>query len=137
MEAKWDQDIIQALMLFVRKLNDECKNGALVVVEGQRDARALRSIGFRGDLFLLCHNKGLVELASEAERYKKTILLPDLDKKGRALTKKAAIILQERSVKIDLFFRRELAKATKGKIRHIEELNRFGDYLQNLIYLDS
>ena len=137
MEAKWDQDIIQALMLFVRKLNDECKNGALVVVEGQRDARALESIGFKGDLFLLCHNKSLVELASEAERYGKTILLLDLDKKGRALTKKAAIILQEKSIKIDLFFRRELIKATKGKIRHIEELSRFSDYIQNLIYLDS
>jgi len=137
MEAKWDQDIIQALMLFVRKLNDECKNGALVVVEGQRDARALESIGFKGDLFLLCHNKSLVELASEAERYGKTILLLDLDRKGRALTKKAAIILQEKSIKIDLFFRRELIKATKGKIRHIEELSRFSDYIQNLIYLDS
>jgi len=137
MEAKWDQNIIQRLILFIRKLNDECKNGALVVVEGQRDARALESIGFKGDLFLLCHNKSLVKLASEAERYKKTILLLDLDEKGRELTKKAAIILQEKNIKIDLFFRRELAKATKGKIRHIEELNRFSDYLQNLIYFNS
>ncbi len=136
-EAKLDQDTLQALMLFVRKLNDECKNGALVVVEGKRDARALESMRFKGNLFLLCHNESLVRLASEAERYKKIILLLDLDKKGKALTKKAATILQEKKSKIDLFFRRELAKASKGRIKHIEELNRFSDYLQNLTYFNS
>ena len=136
-EAKLEQDTLQALILFIRKLNDECKNGALVVVEGQRDAKALKSIGFKGDLFLLCHNESLVKLASEAERYKKIILLLDLDKKGRALTKKAATILQEKKSKIDLFFRRELAKASKGRVKHIEELTRFSDYLQNLTYFNS
>ncbi len=137
MEAKWDQNTLQALILFIRKLNDESRNGALVIVEGQRDAMALKLIGFKGDLFLLCHNKSLVKLASEAERYDKVILLLDLDEKGRELTKKAAIILQEKNIKIDIFFRRELAKATKGKIRHIEELSRFSDFFQNLTYLES
>ncbi|MGB9659667.1 MAG: toprim domain-containing protein [Nitrososphaerales archaeon] len=136
-DFKSNQDTLQELMLFTRRLNDECKNGALVVVEGRRDAKALESIGFKGDLFLLCHNESLVKLATKAEKYKKIILLLDLDKKGRALTKRAAMILQEKSRKIDIFFRRELAKASKGKIKHIEELSRFGDYLQNLTYLNS
>jgi 5S rRNA maturation endonuclease (ribonuclease M5) len=136
-DFKSNQDTLQELMLFTKRLNDECKNGALVVVEGRRDAKALESIGFKGDLFLLCHNESLVKLSTKAEKYKKIILLLDLDKKGRALTKRAAMILQEKSRKIDLFFRRELAKASKGKIKHIEELSRFGDYLQNLTYLNS
>jgi len=137
MESEWDQDILQALILFIRNLNDECKNGALVVVEGQRDARALESIGFKGNLLLLCHHNSFVKLASEAEGYKKTILLLDLDRKGRELTKRAAIILQENDGKIDLFFRKELIKATKGKIRHVEGLSRFSDHLQNLTYFNS
>ncbi|MEM2955914.1 MAG: toprim domain-containing protein [Nitrososphaerales archaeon] len=136
-DFKSNQDTLQELMLFTKRLNDECKNGALVVVEGQRDAKALESIGFNGDLFLLCHNESLVKLAIKAEKYKKIILLLDLDKKGRALTKRAAMILQEKSRKIDLFFRRELAKASKGKIKHVEELSRFGDYLQNLNYFNT
>ncbi|NWG09135.1 MAG: toprim domain-containing protein [Nitrososphaerales archaeon] len=131
--ARSNQDIIQALTLFIRKLNDECRNKALVVIEGQRDANALRSIGFEGDLFLLCHNGSLTKLASKAEKYKKIVLLLDLDRKGRVLTKRTATILQEKNSNIDLFFRRELAKVTKGRIRHIEELARFGDHLQNLV----
>lgn len=132
---KLDQDTIQELMLFTRKLNDECKNGALVVVEGQRDAKALKSIGFKGDVFLLCHNESFVKLTSKAEGYKKIILLLDLDKKGRILTKKAAMILQEKKSKIDLFFRRELSKVCKGRIKHVEELSKFGDYLQSFSYI--
>jgi 5S rRNA maturation endonuclease (ribonuclease M5) len=137
MEAKLDQNTLQALILFTRKLNDECKDGALVVVEGRRDAKALESIGFKGELFLLCHNESLVKLASKAEGYKKIILLLDLDKKGKVLTKKAAMILQEKKSKIDLFFRRELSKVSKGRIKHIEELSKFGDYLQSLTYFSS
>ena len=132
-EAESNQSIIQALSLFIRKLNDECRNKALVVIEGQRDANALRSIGFEGDLFLLCHNGSLTKLASNAEKYEKIVLLLDLDRKGRALTKRTATILQEKSSNIDLFFRRELAKVTEGRIRHIEELARFRDHLQNLV----
>ena len=131
-----DEEILHALSLFVRKLNDECKHGALVVVEGQHDAEALNSIGFKGNLFLLCHNRKLTELASESEKYSKVILLPDLDRKGRALTKKAIIILQGKNNKIDLFFRRELAKATKGRLRQIEELIRFKEGLQNLTHFN-
>jgi len=131
--AKKEEDALQALTKFVRKLNDEYKNGALVVVEGQHDEEALKSIGFKGKLFLLCHNRNLIELASEAEKYRKVILLLDLDRKGRALTKKAIIILQGKNNKIDLFFRRELIRATKGRIRQIEELIRFKEGLQNLI----
>ena len=125
-----DYEVIDSLDLFIKKLNDEVKNGALVVVEGQRDAEALQSIGFQGELFLLCHNEGLVKLTSEAENHKKVILLLDLDSKGRSLTKKAALLLQEKKSVIDLFFRRELLSATKGRIRHIEELKRYKEYLQ-------
>ncbi|MEM3383351.1 MAG: toprim domain-containing protein [Nitrososphaerales archaeon] len=133
-EDMLNQDTLQELILFTRKLNDECKNGALVVVEGQRDAKALESIGFKGDIFLLCHNESLVKLASKSEEYEKIILLLDFDKKGRILTKKAATILQEKRSKIDLFFRRELSKVCKGRVKHVEELSKFSDYLQNLAY---
>ena len=121
---------IDSLGLFIKKLNDEVNNGALVVVEGQRDAEALESIGFNGEPFLLCHNRGLARLARQAEDKRKVILLLDLDSKGRSLTKKTAILLQEKKHVIDLFFRRELLSATRGRIRQIEELRRFKGYVQ-------
>ena len=126
-----DREISESLVLYVRRLNDESKNGALVVVEGLRDLRALRAIGFDGDVLMFCHNGGKHLLIDEAAKYRKTILLLDLDHEGRALTKKAALLLEEKKNSIDLFFRRELPSVTRGRVRHIEELSRYKDYLQS------
>lgn len=124
-----EYELADSLALYIKKLNDEARCGALIVVEGQRDADALRSIGFQGELFLLSHNEGLSKLAREAEGYEKVILLLDMDKKGRYLTKRAATLLQEKKSVIDLFFRKELLSLTKGRVRRIEELRRFQDLL--------
>ncbi len=120
---------VDAVRSFVRKLNDECSNGALVVVEGPRDMQSLRSIGFVGSLVTLSGNGGLVNLVRRAEKYSKTILLFDLDHEGRSLTRKAALMLEGKKNIIDLFFRKELASATKGRVKQVEELKLFKDYL--------
>jgi len=121
---------VEAVRSFIRKLNDESSNGALVVVEGPRDARALRALGFQGDLTTLSENGGMVRLAATAEQYRRTILLFDLDQEGRSLTKKAALLLEGKNCAIDLFFRRALVAATKGGIRQVEELGRFTEYVE-------
>lgn len=113
----------------MKNLNDESRAGALVVVEGRRDVEALKAIGFEGDVFTLSHRGRFSALVSDAERHKKTILLLDLDSKGRVLTKRAALLLQQKKNKIDLRFRRELASITRGKLRHIEGLRSYKDYL--------
>ncbi len=125
-----DRAIAESLALYVRKLNDASRNGALVVVEGKRDVKALRSIGFAGRVVMLCHNSNLKLLVEEAEKYRKTILLLDLDREGRSLTKKAATLLEEKKNTIDLYFRRKLSSTTRGRVKQIEELSRFSEYLQ-------
>ncbi len=125
-----DLDISESLVLYVKRLNDESRNGALVVVEGLRDLRALRAVGFDGDVLMFCHNGGKRLLVNEAAKYRKSILLLDLDREGRSLTKKAAVMLGDNKSAIDLFFRRELSSVTRGRVSHIEELSRYKDYLQ-------
>ncbi len=58
-----DDSMIESLSRFIRKLNDE--EDALVVVEGVRDAKALRGSGFSGKLFMLCHNSSVSKLEDE------------------------------------------------------------------------
>jgi 5S rRNA maturation endonuclease (ribonuclease M5) len=126
-----DREISESLVLYVKKLNDESRNGALVVVEGLRDSRALRAIGFEGDVLMFCHNGGKHLLVDESAKYRRTILLFDLDREGRSLTKKAALLLEEEKKSVvDLFFRRELAAVTQGRVKRVEELSRYTDYLQ-------
>ena len=132
MKKLFEYNEIESLALFIRRLNYEADSGALVIVEGQRDTNALRSLGFEGELFLLCQNKSFTKLITTALSYKKVIVLFDLDTKGDSLTKKVVLLLQKDTI-IDLHFRRELLKATRGKVRHIEELNRYVEYLQTPI----
>ena len=126
-----DREILDALILYIKKLNDESENGALVIVEGKRDFKALRSLGFVGKIMMLCHNGNFTKLVEEAEKYQKVILLFDLDREGSSLTKKAAMLLEGKKNIFDLFFRRKLSSTTHGKVKHIEELSRFTEHMDN------
>lgn len=129
-----DNEVISSLTCFVNRLNDEAKEGALVVVEGLRDASALRGLGFHGPLYLLCHNGSPLRLTTVASRFKKTILLTDLDSAGRALTKRTALLLNARKRKLDLSFRRQLNIVTKGTVNQIEDLKRYQEFLATYIW---
>jgi 5S rRNA maturation endonuclease (ribonuclease M5) len=121
-----ETSLIESLHSFMRKLNDE--EDALVVVEGVRDAKALRESGYDGELFMLCHKNNVLKLEETAARFKKTILLLDNDSEGRKLGERTRKILNGR-VRIDTFYQRELLPASKGRIRHIEELAPYADRL--------
>lgn len=110
---------------FIMKLSQESEDGALVVVEGPNDVQALRSLGFNGKSHMLCWNAGLSRLPAEMILHNKVIPLLDLDKEGRALTKKIIVIAEKIGVKVDLFFWRQIVPLTEGSITEIQELIRF------------
>lgn len=59
-----------------------------VIVEGRRDALALRRIGLVGEIITLHGGKGIYEFCEDiAERFHKVILLMDWDEKGESLHK--------------------------------------------------
>ena len=129
----FDKVIAESLAIYVKKLNDENSNGALVVVEGLRDKRSLRSIGFLGNIFMFCNKNNLLTLVDESKKYRKVILLFDLDREGRSLTNRSVTMLESIRIPVDLFFRQELISTTRGKVRHVEELSRFKEYLEPLV----
>ncbi|MHB8567724.1 MAG: toprim domain-containing protein [Nitrososphaerales archaeon] len=125
-----ESHLIESLSRFMMKLNDE--KGALVVVEGLRDAKALRDSGFVGELFMLCHKQSVPKLEDKASRYKKTILLLDNDEEGRRLVERTQRMLSGR-VSLDLYYQRELLPASRGRIRHIEEFSTYAEKLAHHI----
>lgn len=121
-----ESSMIESLSDFMRKLNDEER--ALVVVEGLRDAKALREAGFDGEVFMLCHKNNVLTLEETAAGFKKIILLLDNDREGKKLSARTRRILGGRA-RIDTFYQRELLPASKGKIRHVEELAPYAEQL--------
>ncbi|MEW6108089.1 MAG: toprim domain-containing protein [Nitrospirota bacterium] len=59
-----------------------------VIVEGKKDAIALRRLGLSGDIIILHSGKSLYEFCEDiAEKFSKVIILMDWDTKGESLYK--------------------------------------------------
>lgn len=82
---------------------------------------------------MLCHNSNLGRLERMAARHRKTILLLDNDVEGRRLSERAKRTLSGR-VRLDFFYQKELLPASKGKIRHVEELAPYAERLARNVY---
>jgi|TARA_B100001105_G_scaffold109343_1_gene87634 5S rRNA maturation endonuclease (ribonuclease M5) len=120
-----EQEILE-LRNFVFQLNES--EESIVIVEGKRDAMALRKIGFSGKILEFHKFGGMINFTDSVSRYKNLIILFDRDRKGRHLTEKTIQLLQRRT-KIDLTFKRRLQEITKGKIKFIEQLVCYESYL--------
>jgi 5S rRNA maturation endonuclease (ribonuclease M5) len=114
---------IDHLRRFIEMLNEEAENGSVIVVEGKRDVEALSRLGFNGNLTVLNHFKGISHFVdNHCQMSKKIILLLDMDRTGKYLTSKILTQLQHKGNNVNLFYKKKLARITKGKIRHVEEL---------------
>lgn len=117
---------IQEIRNFVFQLN--LMKDSIVVVEGKRDAAALKKLGFSGQIIEFHKCGGIVNFADSVAKYEKLIILFDRDRKGRYLTEKTIQLLQRRT-KIDLSFKRKLTVITRGKIRFVEQIVCYESYL--------
>ncbi|HEY7109744.1 MAG TPA: toprim domain-containing protein [Nitrososphaeraceae archaeon] len=125
--AHFDRKLeMDELKKFVVSLNDECKEGSLVVVEGINDQKALRLIGFNGDIVVLNNFRGITKLVDNiTNKNKKIILLLDMDRKGKILTSKILSQINSICRHDHLHAKNRLARITGGRIRHIEDLSTF------------
>jgi len=110
----------------------EINKGIPVIVEGKKDASALRSLGLTGEVIILHNGKNLYDFCTDiTERFHRVILLLDWDKKGEDLSKILSENLKGHWEKFSSF--RELLKLLCQKeISHIEGipklLNRLEGY---------
>jgi len=126
MDVLVSEQEINEIRNFVSELNS-IKESA-VVVEGKRDAVALRKVGYDGKILEFHKFGGMVNFADTVAEQKRLIILFDRDRKGRILTGKTIQLLQRRT-NIDLSFKRKLRIITKGKIMFIEQLVCYESYL--------
>ena len=115
---------IRELKEFVDQINNESTKDSLILVEGKRDLEALSYLGCSGNIQAYHNYKSIVDLADNFRvKYKKLILLLDLDDTGRIMTRKISHLLNQRY--IDNYYRKKIIRITQGKIRTIEELRSF------------
>jgi 5S rRNA maturation endonuclease (ribonuclease M5) len=117
-------DKIRELREFVNQINNESTKDSVILVEGKRDLEALSYLGCSGNIQIYHNYKSIVDWADNFRvKYKKLILLLDLDDTGKIMTRKISHLLNQRY--IDNYYRNKIIEITQGKIRTIEELRSF------------
>jgi len=120
------EEIALKVREFIESLNNECKAGAIVIVEGRKDEIALREIGFKGEILVYNNFKGIINFVDHVSRKgRKVILLLDRDRKGRSLTSKILKKLEILCPHDSLYYKKKFVKITHGKIMCIENLSNF------------
>lgn len=116
--------ILEAILKNIEYL---IKNDVLVIVEGKKDAKAMRSLGI-GKIKVLDTRYKTIESIEDKE----VALLVDLDRQGKKIYAELKDMLSKRGVRVEDKFRCFLFKETK--VRQIEALDRFVGKLKDGIF---
>jgi 5S rRNA maturation endonuclease (ribonuclease M5) len=111
------------LVDFIRDLNHRSEDGWSLLVEGPRDERALRKLGYRGFLVTVSLlGRAGPEAFGDAKR---VMILTDMDREGRVLAARFVKRLSHDGLRTSLRERVRLKAASRGIFLHIENLSRF------------
>jgi len=95
-----------------------------ILVEGKKDKIALRTLGVKGKIIYLS-GKRLFDVTDNLLKFRKVIILTDLDKAGTKIANNLCKQLIGRGVTPLMNFREHIYRITKGRVREIEGLKKF------------
>jgi 5S rRNA maturation endonuclease (ribonuclease M5) len=108
-----------------------------ILVEGIKDVKALRSLGFTGTIIKLNLGLSIFNLCAELSRtYKEMIILTDWDHKGGRLCRLLTEGCDANDMKYDLNFRKRLAHICKKEIKDVQGIPKFLKNLEEKIAMN-
>jgi 5S rRNA maturation endonuclease (ribonuclease M5) len=115
------------LIDYLRKIIDDLnkEEETILIVEGKKDIKALRSFGFKGKIL---EYRQLLEFLYKEGNAKKFILLLDFDQEGKKICKKIYNLLSIKGYKVDLYYWRKINELKKYGLHEIEDIYA---YLKN------
>ncbi len=109
--------LVEVVRETISKLCSEDES-SVVLVEGERDERSLRRLGYMGRIVHLRNLNRYLETYDVG----KVILLLDFDREGLAMSKRVLRRLTEQHVKVDTFYYRSLMAAKALGVNTVEDL---------------
>ncbi len=96
---------------------------SVVVVEGERDRRALRRLGLEGRILLVHRGETIAQTAQRlVGQNRRVIVLTDWDSEGGQFARRLREFLEAERVDLDLEYRRRFARILRGELVHVEGL---------------
>lgn len=126
----------ERILKILERLSKENCKGISIIIEGKKDAEALRVLGIKGKLIeAKTAGKSLLEVISQVERCntQEVILLLDFDRRGREWTKRLKQYLEKTQIKPNQFFWEELISIVGREVKDIEGLSSYMTTLRKKI----
>jgi 5S rRNA maturation endonuclease (ribonuclease M5) len=114
---------MEKVQLLIEELATDAAKGCLIIVEGQKDCRALRRLGINGKILTAkTSKKSFLDLTAEIERRPgpQVILLLDFDRRGKELTKRLVQHLETMRIKTNKDYWKELQVLIGRDVKDIE-----------------
>ena len=118
------QEKSEKLGIILQRLMEKSGEGALILVEGRRDAEALADIGVTGKIECIKERRiPFYDLLSEyADMDSELIVLTDFDRRGTQLASKIAHYLERRGRPVNLRFWMMVKSLMSGEVKDVEGL---------------
>jgi len=119
------QDRLEKIENTIAKLVETSAKGKLVVVEGKKDAEALRELGVAGDILTVkTGGKSFLDATTEIEALEpiEVVLFLDFDRRGTEGTHRLQQCLERAHIKVNAKLWQELKALTGHDIQCIESL---------------
>jgi len=111
---------LEGLILELQQMSDK---GAVIIVEGKRDRKAMRALGITGDIELGTQKSILVFCEDVAREYNNVIVLTDWDEKGDKLASLMEGYLRSTSATVNMDIRKKIKNLVQKRIKDIESLD--------------
>ncbi len=109
--------------VWLRLLDEEDDGRCVVVVEGERDRRSVRRLGWTGPVLAVHGGRTLSSTAHHlVQGREKAIVLTDWDTEGGHLAHRLKEFLEAENIELDLTYREKLARILRGDLVHVEGL---------------
>jgi 5S rRNA maturation endonuclease (ribonuclease M5) len=124
---------VETLISLFERLGETSKEIA-IIVEGRKDVIALRGLGVSGKIICLKNrNNTFFEIIEElANTQNSVIVLTDFDRYGSGLAKLLLRSLEEKKVKVNLVFWKQIKSLVRRDVKDVESLNKYTERLKSL-----
>ncbi len=123
---------LEALEEQISALLEASREGAAIIVEGQRDERALRALGATGPIIMASRRPALELAEDAARRYKEIVILTDWDLKGEEMARVMEQMLLHTPSHVDMEIRERLKKLVRKEIKDVESLSIYVERMREM-----
>ncbi|MDR3283386.1 MAG: Toprim subdomain protein [Candidatus Methanoplasma sp.] len=117
-----DEERLREIMLALDDLAELARD-RIVLVEGRKDARALRALGIEGEVFQIQGVGPLKAAEYVMENGGKAVILTDWDRKGGILASELEAQLSALGAEFDATVRARLSTLSKKYVKDVESLD--------------